>query len=83
MTTYFVATRFRYVLVDACDESEARELARPLLYELYADVRQRLDRDFPIEIHTVREATPGEIDLWKWHHEMLRDEEERTNNDGE
>jgi len=65
MTTYYVATRFRYVLVDACDESETRELARPLLHELYADVCQRLGRDNSIDIHTIREATPGEIDLWQ------------------
>ncbi len=28
MTTYFVATRFRYVLLDADDESQACELGR-------------------------------------------------------
>jgi len=45
-------------VVDACDESEARELAQPLLHELYADDRQQTDRDTSIEIHAAREATP-------------------------
>jgi hypothetical protein len=70
-TTYFVATRFRYVLVDATDEAGARELARELIYELYAEQRAR-SRDFPEnrEIHTVRPATENEIELSRWDHEM-------------
>jgi hypothetical protein len=71
MTTYFVATMARYVLVDAPDEDAARELARPALYELYAETRARLGRDTPIEIQVVRPATTDEIDLMKWHHEMV------------
>ena len=74
MNTYLVATLARYVLVDARDETEARELAIPGLHALYADVRQRLGRDVPIEIRTVRLATQDEIELWKWHHEMLNRE---------
>lgn len=71
MTTYLVATLARYVLVDAETESEARRLGQPALYDMYADVRERLGKDVPIEIRTVRPATDDEIDLWKWHHEMV------------
>jgi hypothetical protein len=39
MTTYFVGTLARYVLVDANDEAEAREVGQPALHELYVDVR--------------------------------------------
>lgn len=81
MTTYLVATIARYVLVDAIDETQARELGRPALYELYADLRERLGRDVPIEIHTVRPATPEEIDLWNWHHKMLNQERRRAKDD--
>lgn len=56
MTTYLVATVTRYVLVEAENEAQARELAMPALDELYADFRGR-HGEFPIEIHTVREAT--------------------------
>ena len=77
MKTYLVATVARYVLVDAEDETHARELGHPALHELYADVRERLGRDVPIDIHTVREATDEEIQLWTWHHEMLAKEKQR------
>ena len=71
MTIYLAATRARYVLVEAEDESTARQLGHVALHELYADLRERLGRDVPIEIHTIREATSDEIDLWNWHHETL------------
>ena len=77
MTTYLVATLARYVLVDAESESEARRLGQPALHALYADVRERLGKDVPIEIRTIREATQDEIDLWNWHHKMLAAESER------
>lgn len=77
MTTYLVATLARYVLVDAKSESEARRLGQPALYDMYADVRERLGKDVPIEIRTVREATQDEIDLWNWHHKMLEQESQR------
>ena len=75
MNTYLVATLARYVLVDAESENEARRLGQPALYDLYADVRERLGKDVPIEIRTVRPATDDEIDLWKWHHEMVAREQ--------
>ncbi|MCA9221105.1 MAG: hypothetical protein KDA71_12315 [Planctomycetales bacterium] len=77
MTTYLVATLARYVLVDAESESEARRLGQPALHTLYADVRERLGKEVPIEIRTVREATQDEIDLWNRHHKMLEQESQR------
>jgi hypothetical protein len=77
MTTYYVATLARYVLVDANDESQARELGQIALHELYADLRQRWGKDVPIEIRTIRAATSDEIDLMKWHQQMLAAENNR------
>ena len=71
MTTYFVATLARYVLVDADNEFTARERGQAALYDLYADLRERLGREVSINILTVRPATQDEIELWRWHHEML------------
>jgi len=71
MTTYFVATLARYVLVDADNDSDARERGHAALHELYADLRERLGRDVPINILTIRPATEDEIELWRWHHEMV------------
>lgn len=77
MTTYYVATLARYVLVDAKDETHARELGQVALHELYADLRQRWGKDVPIEIRTIRAATSDEIDLMKWHQQMLAAENNR------
>ena len=71
MKTFLVATLARYVLVDAENETQARELGQPALHELYADLRERLGREVPINILPVREATPEEIELMKWHNEMV------------
>jgi hypothetical protein len=75
MTAYYVATLARYVLVDAANEDQARELGRVALHDLYADMRERLGRDVPIEVRTVRPATDVEIELMKWHDEKVREEE--------
>jgi len=77
MTTYYVATLARYVLVDAENEAAARELGHAALHELYSDLRQRRGKQVPIEIRTIRPATTDEIDLWKWHQQMLAKEDER------
>ena len=74
MTTYFVATLACYVLVETECEDAARERGRAALHDLYAE---RLGRHTPIAIRTVREATPEEIDFWKWHHKMLEQESKR------
>jgi hypothetical protein len=71
MTTYLVGTLARYVLVDANDEAEARALGQPALHEQFADIRARLGREVPINITTVRPATPDEIDLQRWHDETV------------
>ncbi|MBX3452500.1 MAG: hypothetical protein KF777_23315 [Planctomycetaceae bacterium] len=71
MTTFYVATLARYVLVEAEDETDARVAGQAALHELYADLRDRLGRDVPIEIRTIRPATTDEIELWRWHHETL------------
>ena len=70
MTIFFVATLSIYVLVDAENETAARVAAIPLLHDQYAGVRERLGRDVPINILTVRPAITDEIDLMKWHNEM-------------
>ena len=57
MTTYYVATRARYVLVEAENETQARELGQVGLHELYADLREHWGREVPHDIHTVRPAT--------------------------
>jgi len=62
MTACYVATLARYVVVEAESETQARELGQGALYELYADVRERLGREVPIEIRTVRAASPDEIE---------------------
>ena len=74
MTTYLVATLARYVLVEAEDETQARELGHAALYDLYADLRKQYGREVPVEIRTVREATRDEIELWNWHHKTLKAE---------
>jgi hypothetical protein len=71
MTTYLVATLARYVLVEAANEDAARELGMPKLFELYADLRTKLGRDVPINICTVRPATDAEIELQRFHDEMV------------
>jgi hypothetical protein len=77
MTTYYVATRARYVLVGAADEDAARERGRIELRKKYVDARQCHDRDVWIEIHTVRPATADEIELGRWHAEMVEREAAR------
>lgn len=67
MTTYYVATRAMYVLVDAPNEDEARTKALPAFAEL------RDDRNAVIEICTVRPATDDEIELARWDAEHRED----------
>ena len=74
MTTYYVATLARYVLVDAEDEAQARELGHAALH---ADMRQQYGREVPITIRTVRPATQDEIELMAWHNKMLQAEANR------
>ena len=70
-TTYLVATLARYVLVDAENEDEARRLGQAALHDMYADIRERLGNDVPINILTVRPATHEEIELQRFHDEAM------------
>lgn len=78
MTTYYVGTLSRYVLVNAENETLAREQGRIALHDLYADVRERLGKETPIEtpieIRTVRLASDDEIKLGNWHERMVASE---------
>ncbi len=78
MTTYYVATLAKYVLVEAENEVQARELGRVALEELHAEVGRRLGKDLPVNILVVRPATTDEIEFCRWGEEMLaRDSRER------
>lgn len=66
--TYYVATVARYVLVEAANEDDARCLAEPQLYELYAETRRQLRCDADSDSHSaacdggrdqVGEVAPG------------------------
>jgi hypothetical protein len=70
-STYLVATLARYVLVDAANEDEARILGQAALHDLYSDRRERLGKDVPINILTIRPATNEEIELQRIHDEMM------------
>jgi hypothetical protein len=74
MPQYYVATLARYVLVEAENADQARELGRLALHDLYADVRERLGRDVAVNIRTVRLATADEVELCTWHREMIASE---------
>ncbi len=74
MTTFYVATRARYVLVEAANETEARRLGQYALQNL----RVRYDKALglvaqPVAIQIVRPATDAEIELRDWHREMTGD----------
>ncbi len=70
MSTYYVATLARYVLVEANNEAQARERGQNALRELYAE-DERASGSGPIRIATVRLATDDEIELMRWHTEKI------------
>ena len=76
MTTFYVATRARYVIVEAATEDEARRLGQPALAKLHAAVSARIGRDLPVEIHVVRPATDDEIEMGKWDEELRAQEQQ-------
>ena len=63
MTTFYVATLAQYVLVEAEDETQARQLGTEAI--------ARLGRNLPIIIRTIRPATSDEIEFDRWHQEAL------------
>jgi hypothetical protein len=71
MPTFYVATRARYVIVEADDETEARRLGEPEIQKLQAELTVRSRQNLPIEIHVVRPATDDEIELGRWNRELL------------
>ncbi len=71
MTTYYVATLAKYVLVEAENETQARELGRLGLENLHAEVGRRIGKDLPEDILFVRPATTDEIEFCRWGEEML------------
>jgi len=72
MTTYYVATLARYVLVEAENEWEARERGYAALYDQYEDIRRRFGSGMPVEIRTIRPATEDEIEHMRWHQEYVK-----------
>ncbi len=68
MIMYYVATLAHYVLMDAPNETVARELGRRALIELTGDAAPN--------IRTVRPATYDEIDFSRWHQDALARETE-------
>ena len=72
---YYVATLARYVLIDAANETQAADLGKESLHDLYADLRERLGREVPINIRTIRPATSEEIEFDRWHQEQLAREQ--------
>jgi hypothetical protein len=71
MTTYYVATLAKYVLVEAENEEQVCELGRAALERLHAEVGLRLGKDIPVNILVVRPATTDEIEFCRWGEEML------------
>ncbi len=69
MTTYYVATLANYVLVDATNEIDARQLGRAALTELAGNATPN--------IRTVRPATCDEIGFWRWSQNAVTQEEQR------
>lgn len=63
-----VATLSKEVLVQAADETEARQLGEAALRDLDPELMQKTT------VRTVRLATEDEIEFWKWHQDMLGDQ---------
>jgi hypothetical protein len=76
-TTFYVATKTRYVLLDAETETEARSEGRVKLQWLYQE--EGFDNVSSIEIHTLRTATDSEIELWNTHCRNLNREGQGLN----
>jgi hypothetical protein len=63
-----------YVLVEAEDEAQARELGQAALLEQHAELRRRLGRDVRVNNLDVRPATSDEIEFCRWREAMLAQE---------
>jgi hypothetical protein len=71
MKIYYVATLAKYVLVEAENEEQARDLGRVGLEKLHAEVGCRLGKDIPVNILVARPAATDEIEFCRWGDEML------------
>jgi hypothetical protein len=71
MTTHYVATLAKYVLVEAENEEQARELGRTGAREAHAEGGRRIGKDMPVNIPVVRPAATDEIEFCRWGAEML------------
>jgi hypothetical protein len=71
MTTYYVATLANYVLVEAENEAQARELGQVALEKLYAEAGRQIGKNVPVNILVVRPAITDEIEFCRWGEEML------------
>jgi hypothetical protein len=74
MTTYYVATLAKYVLVEAENEAQARELGRVALETLHSETGRLLGKDLPVNILVVRPATTDEVEFYRWGEEVLAQE---------
>jgi hypothetical protein len=74
LTTYYVATLAKYVLVEAENEGRDRELGRVGLEKLHAEVGRRLGNDLPVNNLVMRPATTDEIEFCRRGEEMLAQE---------
>ena len=64
MTTFYVATLARYVLVEAENEAQAHERG-------YAALEQQQNH---VHIRKIRHATSGETRLSRWHQDLVASE---------
>jgi hypothetical protein len=72
MTTYYVATLAKYVLVEAENEAKARELGRVGGSRSFTPKRgRRIGKEVPVKILVVRPATTDEIEFCRCSEEML------------
>ena len=76
-STFYVATRTRYVLIDAESETEARTEGKVKLQWLYTE--EGLPNASSIDIHVIRIATDDEIELWNSHCENFKREGQGLN----
>jgi hypothetical protein len=74
MTTYYVATLAKYVLVEAEKKEQACELGRAAPERLHAEAGRTLGKDMPVNIFVVRPATTDEIEFYRWGEETLAQE---------
>lgn len=64
---FYVASLSKYALVDAANERDAERLGQTALQKLY-------DVTTPVQIRTVRPATPDEVEFWNRHLEKVANE---------